>query len=189
MHYGVLELGAEKLIARYVGPDEQLAYNESVLRGSILSLDGQRLNTGEAGPADRLGWMQASGAVAALSMPLPAGWVVEPGAPIVCAGLPQASTAAAIYPPNDTTLALRVAVWDQGGVAPQEAAAACSPRRGSGAAAGYTQRADWLGVSYSIEGTFIRVGARQIQLEVIAPDQKSPAARALLEAWIKQVAR
>lgn len=187
MHYGIVEMGAEKLIARYVGSDEQLAYNESVLRGSIASLDGQRLNAGEAASIDQ--WLPASGAVAALNVPVPAGWVIEPGAPIVCAGLPQASTTAAMYPVNDVTLALRVAVWENATAAPQDAAAACSPRRGSGAAAAYTQRADWLGVSYVIDGTFLRAGARQIQLEVISPEQKSPTARALLDAWIKQLAR
>ena len=49
MQYGILDLGTEKLIARYVGSAEQVAYNESVLRGSLLSLDGQRLMSGEAG--------------------------------------------------------------------------------------------------------------------------------------------
>ena len=44
MQYGILELGAEKLVARYVGSAEQLAYNESVLRESLLSLEGQRLS-------------------------------------------------------------------------------------------------------------------------------------------------
>ena len=48
MQYGILDLGTEKLVARYVGSAEQVAYNESVLRGSLLSLDGQRLMSGEA---------------------------------------------------------------------------------------------------------------------------------------------
>jgi hypothetical protein len=189
LQYGILELGPEKLIARYVGSLEQLAYNESVLRDSVLSLDGQRLIGGELGPVEKLQWTTASGAAGALSVPVPAGWVVEPGAPATCAGLPQANTSATIYPARDVTLALRVAVWDSATVAPQDAAAACSSRRGSSASDSYAQRADWLGVSYAIEGTFVRVGSRQIQLEVISPDQKSPIAHALLAAWIKQVAR
>ncbi len=189
MHYGILELGPEKLIARYVGSDEQLAYNESVLRDSILSLDGRRLVGGELASMDRLEWAQPGGATAGLNVPLPAGWVKEPGAPTVCAGLPQPNTSVAAYPANDVTLALRAAVWDTATSSPEDAAASCPARRGSGAPASYTQRAEWLGVSYVIEGTFIRVGARQLQLEVISPDQKSPIARALLAAWIKQVAR
>jgi hypothetical protein len=41
-------------------------------------------------------------------------------------------------------------------------------------------------VSYSIEGAFIRLGPRQVQLEVISPERKSAGARALLAAWIKK---
>jgi hypothetical protein len=189
MQYGILELGGEKLVARYVGSDEQLAYNESVLRDSIMSLDGRRLIVGDLGSVERIEWAAAAGAAGAPNIPLPADWRVEPGGPIACGGLPQASASAALYPMNDVTLALRVSVWDSATITPQDAAAACSPRRASGTAASYAQRADWLGVSYSIEGTFVRSGSRQVQLEVISPDQKSPIARALLAAWIKQLAR
>jgi len=53
--------------------------------------------------------------------------------------------------------------------------------------ASYALSADWLGVSYSIEGAFIRVGTRQLmQLEVISPNQKAPFARALLAEWLKK---
>jgi hypothetical protein len=69
---------------------------------------------------------------------------------------------------------------------PQDAAAACASRRGSGGTASYATRAEWLGVSYSIEGAFIRLGPRQVQLEVISPERKSAGARALLAAWIKK---
>jgi hypothetical protein len=113
--------------------------------------------------------------------------VVEPGAPTACPGLPPPSTSAATYPSRDVTLALRAAVWDSASGAPPDAVTACSPRRGPDSAASYTRRADWLGVSYAIEGTFIRLGSRQVQLEVISPDQKSPLARALLAAWVKKV--
>jgi S1-C subfamily serine protease len=187
MQYGILELGSEKLIARYVGSDEQLAYNESVFRDSLMSLDGRRLIAGDPGTIDRIEWGPSGGSAEALRLPLPAGWVVEPGAPTACPGLPPPSTSAATYPSRDVTLALRAAVWDSASGAPPDAVTACSPRRGPDSAASYTRRADWLGVSYAIEGTFIRLGSRQVQLEVISPDQKSPLARALLAAWVKKV--
>ena len=187
MQYGILELGAEKLVARYVGPAEHLAYNESVLRESLLSLDGQRLIAGDPGPVEKLEWSVASASHGVSPLPVPAGWVVEPGAPSPCKGLPSASAVTAAYPAHDVALALRAAVWDTASVVPQEAAAACSARRGPGGAASYSLRAEWLGVWYSIEGTFIRLGGRQVaQLEVIAPDQKGAFARALLAAWIEE---
>jgi S1-C subfamily serine protease len=187
MQYGILELGAEKLVARYVGSAEQLAYSESVFRDSLLSLDGQRLIAGPPPPVEKLEWSQPPPAAGSLNLPLPVGWVVEPSAPSPCMGLPRATVSTAAYPDNDVTVALRGAAWDTNNVAPEDAAAACSSRRGSSGAASYTLSADWLGVSYSIEGAFIRVGARQMmQLEVISPNQKAPFARALLAEWLKK---
>ena len=186
MYYAILDLGGEQLVARYVGSAEQLAYNESVFRGSLSNLEGQRLMSGELIPVDKLEWSTAASGQS--SVPLPAGWVVEPGAPSPCRGLPQASAIAAAYPPGDVTLALRAATWNSGSLVPEQAAAACSSPRG--AAASYASRAEWFGVSYFIEGAFVRLDSGQVaQLEVISPVQKEPVARALLAAWIKVAER
>jgi S1-C subfamily serine protease len=178
MQYGILDLGDEKLIARYVGPAEQLAYNESVLRTSLLSIDGQSLMSGELRSVDSVEWLTT----------LPAGWVVEPSAPLPCAALPQPAAMVAAYPASDVTLALRRASWDVETVSTQQAAASCASRRGSNGDSSYARRADWLGVSYVIEGAFIRMGSRLVQLEVISPERKAPLARALLTTWIKRTA-
>ena len=188
MQYGILELGSEKLVARYVGPAEQVAYNESVLRDSLLSLEGRRLVAGDFGPLQSIEWSGAPAASSLSGLPLPTGWVVEPGGPSPCGRLPEATGAASVFPVNDVTLALRAAVWDTEDVDPQKAAAACSSRRGAAGAASYALRVEWLGVSYAIEGVFVRLGARRVvQLEVISPDQKSLSARGLLTAWVKLV--
>jgi S1-C subfamily serine protease len=179
MQYGILDLGGEKLVARYVGPPEHLAYNESVLRGSLLSLDAQRLMTGELVSAD-VEWGRGP-----LSMPV--GWVAEPAAPSACVALPRFIGVLTAYPAGDVTVALRRATWDGAAVSTQEAAASCSSRRGSQGESSYALRVDWLGVSYAIEGVFVRVESRLVQLEVIAPDRKTPVARALLAAWIKKI--
>jgi hypothetical protein len=143
---------------------------------------------GELPSPEGLEW-SASKSSLPLILPLPVGWVVEPGAPSPCTGLPQASAIAAAYPARDVTLALRAAVWDAGSTAPQDAAAACNARRGATGSGSYARRAEWLGVSYSIEGVFIRLGSQRVaQLEVISPDQRVPLARALLAAWIKKAA-
>lgn len=187
MHYGIMELGTEKLVARYVGAAEQLAYNESVFRDSLLSLEGQRLIAGSLPPAERLQWAPSSAAASQLNLPFPAGWVIEPGAPSQCAGLSQATVLATAYPERDVTVALRAAVWDAASVTPEDAAVACSSRRGSSGAASYALGAEWLGVPYSIEGAFIRRASRQVvQLEVIAPTEKAAFARAVLAEWLKR---
>jgi S1-C subfamily serine protease len=181
MQYGILDLGNEKLIARYVGSPEQVAYNESVLRGSLLSLEGQRLMSGEAVNPASVEW-------AAGGLPLPVGWIIEPGLPSPCASLTPPESGAAAYPAGDVTLAVRRATWNSQAVSTQQAAASCSSRRGSNGDSSYSRRADWLGVSYALEGMFVREGSRLVQLEVISPEAKAPLARALLAASIKKIA-
>jgi S1-C subfamily serine protease len=186
MQYAILELGAEKLVARYVGSAEQLAYNESVLRDSLQSLEGQRLVTGEVEPVEKLAWSAGSPSQDDLGLPVPSGWVLEPGTVSACPGLPRSNGTVAAYPARDLTFAMRAAVWSTATMMPDQAAAACSARRGSSGAASYVLRADWLGVAYSIEGVFVRLGARLVQLEVISSAQKGALARALLAAWTEK---
>ena len=189
IHYGILELNSEKLVARYVGPAEHLAYNESVLRESLLSLDGQRLAIGDLRQFQQLEWSAAVASTDAVGVPIPRGWSVEPSAPSTCAGLPDPAVVAAAYPPRDFSVALRTAIWNRTTLAPEAAAAACSTRRGSRGAASYAMRVEWLGVSYAIEGVFISLGAGHVaQLEAIAPVAKSAATPALLAAWIAAAA-
>jgi hypothetical protein len=94
--------------------------------------------------------------------------------------------AATASPTQDASIVLRAAVWS-GGVAPDAAASACSSRRGTVGQASYSTTASWLGVSYLIEGTFVQVASGQVvQLEVLATDQRSTFAKALLAIWLKR---
>lgn len=186
MEYAVLDLGPEKLVARYVGSAEAMAFNESVLRESLGSLQGQRFTPGELFPPEKLTWSAVSDATGRGVLPVPAGWVVEPGRPSTCRGLPAPRLVASAFPLHDSTVVLRAAVWPAD-VAPDTAAAACSPRRGSLGAASYTTNVSWLGVPYAIEGTFTRLGAADVvQLEVVATEPQSAFARALLAIWLKK---
>ena len=54
-----MDLGAEKLVARYVGTPEQLAFNASVLRESLTSLEGSRFLAGGIERLDSLEWTTA----------------------------------------------------------------------------------------------------------------------------------
>src|SRR5262245_8361648 len=188
MNYGILDLGPEKLIARYVGSAEAIAYNESVLRESLASLEGHRVISNTPGSVPAAEW-PATAPAGPLRLSFPLAWIVAPGPPSVCAGLPRANAFAVAFPAQDLTLSLRAAVWNEGSLVPQTAASSCSSRRGSIGDASYASRGNWLGVTYAIEGAFLRDGSgRLIQLEVIAPDQKSTGARTLLAAWIKKAA-
>ena len=185
MDYAILDLGAEKLVARYIGPLEQMAFNASVFRESLASLDGQPFLPPEGGSAQGVNWGAAPDAVR--PVPLPQGWIVEPGRPSTCGGLPEPGSAVSAFAPHDFTVVLRTAVWSSRDIVPGRAASACSRRRGSLDEASYASAAQWLGVSYLIEGVFLRVGPQQVvQLEVLSPDSKSDQARALLAEWMKK---
>jgi hypothetical protein len=101
--------------------------------------------------------------------------------------LRAANAGIAASPPRDFSIVARAAVWSAAEFTPEEATARCSPRPSPGSTS-YSSRAEWLGITYSVDGAFVRIGAREIvQLEVIGPDQKRAFTRALLDAWIKRV--
>ena len=183
MTYALVDLGREKLVARFVGPAERVAYNESILREALTSIDADRLLVGELAAVERLEWQAAS---AERRVPVPAGWFVEPGAPSRCPGLSNPVGAGTAVPVRDFTMALRVAVWP-GAVVPEEAAAKCSSDRASPRTSSYATRTEWLGAPYIVEGVFVRAGAQILQLEVLSPEARSAYARALLAAWTKRV--
>jgi S1-C subfamily serine protease len=185
MDYGILDLEAEKLVARYVGSAEWMAFNESVLRESLGSLQGRRFPAELFAPETLL-WSAPSATDGAIPVPMPVGWVVQPGAPVECAGLPRPGAVTEASPPHDSTIVLRAAVWSVADVVPDGAASACSSRRGSLGSASYARSTAWLGVSYVIEGVFAPVGVRVVQLEVLATDQRGASARSLLALWLKK---
>jgi hypothetical protein len=187
MVFAVMDLGREKLVARFVGPLEPITFNEGVLREALSTLEAAPLLGAEGLSLERLEWTAAPRANAqSRAVPMPAGWLVEPGAPTACPGVPSAGTHGATLPVQDFTIALRLAMWPVGAVLPQEAAMACSPRRGAAGRDSYTLREDVLGAAYLVEGLFVRIGDDIVQVEVRSPEQQAPFARALLSAWVSR---
>jgi S1-C subfamily serine protease len=182
--YAILDLGREKLVARFVGPRDQLAYNEGVLRESLTSLEAERL-VREPDPVARMEWSATPAGEAQRPLPVPVGWLVESGSPTACARLSTPEAAGSAVSPRDFTVALRLAIWPAT-IEPDDASAACSPSRGSLGTASYVSRSERLGVSYAAEGVFLRSGQRLLQFEVIAPVQQSAYARTLLALWVKK---
>jgi len=182
--YAILDLGREKLVARFVGPRDQLAFNEGVLRESLASLEAQPLIR-EPEPPARMEWSQTPAGDAQPSLPVPVGWLVEAGSPTACARLSRPEAAGSAVSLRDFTVALRVAIWPAA-IVPDEVSAACWPSRGSLGSASYVSRSERLGTAYSAEGVFLRSGPRVLQFEVIAPTPQSAYARALLAQWVKQ---
>ena len=184
VEYGIVDLGPEKLVARYVGPLESIMFNESVLRESLSSVQGLIWGTRDLAPPDRLEWSAATVGDAA-AVAVPAGWPTLQAAPH-CAGLPQAAMISAPSP-EDFGLTLNVAAWTGVELAPETAASACSTRRGAFGAASYLSRASWLGVTYVTQGVFVESAPRRVlQFEVSSTEDRSGYAEALIAAWLKQ---
>jgi len=182
----ILDLGREKLVARYVGSRDQLAFNESVLRESLASLEAEPLIR-EPEPIARMEWASTTAGDAQRPLPVPAGWLVESGGPTACARLSRPEAAGSAVSVRDFTVALRIAIWPAT-VVPDEISPACWTARGSLGSASYLARSERLGVTYSAEGVFLRSGERVLQVEAIAPAQQSAYARALLALWVKKAA-
>ena len=181
--YSVVDLGLEVLVARYVGSEEALAFNASVLRASLASLEGQGLLSSSLPALPILSWTALPAGNARDTVPVPAGWPVEAGAPGACRGLPEPAATGAVMAPGDFTVTLRLAHWPTG-IDPHAASAACASRRGALGPASYSTGADSLGVRYVIEGVFVRTSSGSaVQAEVVSPDSKAVFARALLAAW------
>ena len=74
------------------------------------------------------------------------------------------------------------------GLAPEPLASACSSTRGVRGPASYNVRTTWLGVTYVMEGVFVRSGAgRIVQLEVLSTERAAGYATALLGAWLEKM--
>lgn len=182
--YAVLDLGREKLLARFIGSRDAVAFNESVLRDALASLEAGPLIAG-AEPLARMEWSSTSPGDGQRALPVPAGWLVESGGPSSCARLTRPEAAGSVVSQRDFSVALRLAIWP-GSVSPEEVSAACWPARGSLGAASYQTRAERLGTAYVAEGILLRSGSRVLQVEVSAPAQQGAYARALLAQWVKR---
>jgi hypothetical protein len=180
----ILDLGREKLVARFAGTRDQIAFNESVLRESLASLEAEPLIR-EPEPVARIEWSAAAAGGAPRAIPVPVGWLVESGGPAGCARLSMPEAAGTAVSVRDFSVALRLAVWSST-AAPDEISAACWPSRGSLGTASYLSRTERLGITYTSEGVLIRSGERVLQFEVVAPAQQSAYARTLLALWVKK---
>ena len=185
MEYMLLDAGTEKLLVRYQGPADAVAFNRSVLIGSLTSIRAETLLTAEIASVllpEQLAWVK--GALPAPSAPtlvIPDRWDEEVSAPFACRGLPHWESALSMSLPRDFTVSLRARWWSSTMDALQSARA-CSDRTGALGDGSYAYTLDWLGERYVVEGVFVEnVGT--MQLELVSPEGKHgfirDAARAL----------
>jgi len=183
MEYGILDLGVEKIVARYIAAPHQVAFSASALRMSLKSLEAQSLRPSGREAAVRPVWTARAASrrnpldrVAAAE-----GWAEEPVAPYRCAGVPAASDAVSQSPLNNFAFALR-AGWVRGA---GDGAAATSACGGSGESGVYERQVDALGIRYLVIGQFVPVPSGDLlQMEGSAPVAEGAELRAVFSAWV-----
>ncbi len=195
IEFALFENGLEKLVLRYVGPAEAVAFNLSVLRESLRSVRvDSLLGSPVEKPVDpgRLAWEAIDlPAPSAPSIVLPGGWDEEPSAPFPCEGLSGVESAIAVSPPGDFRISLRAGWWSVG-PEPASAARACSERAGRFGASSYGYVVEYLGVRYRVSGAFIAGPAKDegtLQLEVVAPVEVGALVADLTRAFFERNSR
>jgi S1-C subfamily serine protease len=185
MEYAVVDAGAEKVVARFIGPPHQVAYNAWVLRAALRQIDMDRLRV----PARTLAapWAPRASAKGTPidDLRFPADWLPEAAGPFACRGLPAPSDAVSLSPPTDFTVALRAGWLSATGVAPQDAASACGAPAARDVAA-YSREWTFLGTPYRLEGRFVATGGGLLQMEFAALADQAAAWRTVFRQWTGQ---
>jgi serine protease Do len=189
IEYALFENGPEKVILRYVGPAEAVAFNRSALKESLR---GAKVDSfldspiGRPMDAGALAWEgQDLAAPGAPYMNFPRGWKQESSAPFPCRGLPSVTSAAAVSPPEDFRLSLRAAWWSER-LDPETAARACARTRGSAGSSRYAYNIDYLGVRYVVWGVFQDSGTGVLQLEVVSPEEMTAFVSGVASSFLER---
>lgn len=181
--YALLDLGREKVVARYAGPPEAIAFNLGAIRASLRSLQAEPLLTGEIRSPLAVRFAEARALPAGgPALQVPERWVSEAVGPPACRGLPRPNAVLAASPEGDFTVSLRAAWWSVAPTAPEKAAGACAP--GAAAASGYATRRTRFGEPYSMNGVFFPLGGGLVRLELEVPPEKEPFVRDVYGAWL-----
>lgn len=190
MEYALLEVGRERLVARYVGPADAIAFNRGTLRASLASLEADPLIARDFAGQQGAKWVPSAGfTTQPPSIPIPDGWLAEAGGAPQCQGLPAADSALTASPDDDFTVTFRAAWIPAAGLDAAAAAARCSSRRAGFGAASYAGATDWFGASYTIEGVFLQAGDGLLHLQHAAPVAKAAPTRDLFASWLTLLRR
>lgn len=189
--YAILDLGREKIVARYSGSADTVAANRSLLELSLAQLAATPLLTAEIARTAAVAWVPPSSREAAGDLPAIQGWVREPGVPWRCGvGLPDPLSGFTMSPSGDFTVALRAAWHATPAVDVNAAARGCSPQPGAFGPGSYGTQATAWGVDYHITGVFVPVpGSGVWQLEMVVPAEKRRFVADVFATWVTSLAR
>jgi hypothetical protein len=189
VEYAIVDLAGEKVVARYLGPADAVAFNLGLVRQSLRSFEaGPLLATlplrslaGASGSVlESATFTNGEGGVV-----VPRAWSREPATLAACEALPPADAGLLVRHPSDYTLVLRALRWGSGRPAPAEAVGRCGGERGGAA---YAFDMDRLGVPLAVRGALVSRESETLLLELEAPAAKLPIVEELYAGWVQQVA-
>ena len=114
--YAVIDVGREKVVARYIGSADTIAANRSLLQSSLDSLAASPLLTAEVTRVLKPSWDPSLlSAGDGVTIATAAGWITETGQPWPCAArlIPAPAAGLVMSPAGDFTIGLR-ASWHPG---------------------------------------------------------------------------
>jgi S1-C subfamily serine protease len=190
MEYAVLDLGDEKILARYVGPASLVAYNASIFRGSLASLEADAIRRSAAVSPRPTGWVAAASAGSASpvsGVPMPGGWLQEPGIAAPCPGLAAAAEAVSASPVADFTRSFRVSLLRQASMTAAGAAAACGMPAADGSD-GYSRIDEILGARVFVRGRVVLIDEGELlQMEVAGPASMQASLEEWFDLWMTRL--
>ena len=183
VEYALADLANEKVVARFVGPADAIAFNLGLVRRALRSLAaGQMLHDTRPGAPliDPVGGRERPFVASRLPrgagvVAMPAEWLVEPveGAP--CEGAPAADAAVAASHRGNYTLVLRAWAWEL--TDPGAQLVPCTAAR----------RVLRFGVDTTVRGELVRRGGQVLLLELDAPTARVADLEPVFEAWRREV--
>ena len=191
VEFAIVDLGREKVVARYLGPADAIAFNLGLIRRSLRSLSAAPmlavppLRSAAAAPEAVLEWVgfqTGEGGVV-----LPRAWPREPAQEAACGALPTAEGGLLVRHPTDYTIVMRALRLGQEASALARAVHDCDAARGlDGVRYGF--RFDRLGVAVAVRGVIVARGRESLLLELESPVAKLPVVEELYSRWIAAIA-
>jgi hypothetical protein len=186
MLYAVIGAGGEVVVARFVGPADDIAFNLSLLCDSLLSIEVAPLAPRPvAAPLSARTTELPAGDASRPVRVVPAGTIVDGATSAGCSGLPAPVRSLVVTPASDFTVRFVAAAWPAETSA-EEIRHACL---GAGSGLG-TLRWSHLGVSWTGERAVVTpASGTPVLLELWAPAEKFAFAREAFRAWGEAVSR
>ncbi len=178
VEYALLSLGKEAIVARFVARPDQVAFNLSVVRRALASLEAEPLLREEITAPPTIEFQSATlGNPWAPAVLVPTRFVRDETESATCP-TPAASTLST-SPPGDFTVVLRVAFFLRPDALVEEALQRCAAETES----------TRFGVVYRNASLLVRSDDGLLRYEAEAPAAKWPLVQKLAQAWLARAGR